>query len=261
MTQPLHLSRVRLKSLRGEALASIARLLMPADPQQRPGHAHRVLWLLFQDVPDTTRDFLWRDEGEGKFMLLSQRPPTDPNGLFEVQTKEFAPELEPGDRLSFVLRANPTVAVKEARPDAEGASATSSSRGKRVDVVMRALHSVPRTEWDETTRRPVAGRALERDRIASQAAGDWLVGQAGKAGLAVEPASISVSNYVQIPLDRRSFQERRAAGKSGRPGGFSTVDMAGTSVVTDPTLFLAKLARGFGSAKAFGCGLMLIRRA
>ena len=31
--------------------------------------------------------------------------------------------------------------------------------------------------------------------------------------------------------------------------------------VTDPPAFLARLAAGFGRAKAFGCGLMLIRRA
>ena len=46
MTTSLHLSRVRLRALRGEVLASIAPLLIPADPNQRPAYAHRVLWLL-----------------------------------------------------------------------------------------------------------------------------------------------------------------------------------------------------------------------
>jgi CRISPR system Cascade subunit CasE len=31
--------------------------------------------------------------------------------------------------------------------------------------------------------------------------------------------------------------------------------------VVSPDVFLEALARGFGKAKAFGCGLMLIRRA
>jgi len=31
--------------------------------------------------------------------------------------------------------------------------------------------------------------------------------------------------------------------------------------VEDPPLFLVALAAGFGRARAFGCGLMLIRRA
>jgi CRISPR system Cascade subunit CasE len=30
--------------------------------------------------------------------------------------------------------------------------------------------------------------------------------------------------------------------------------------VKEPDRFLAKLAQGFGRARAFGCGLMLIRR-
>jgi CRISPR system Cascade subunit CasE len=31
--------------------------------------------------------------------------------------------------------------------------------------------------------------------------------------------------------------------------------------VDDPSRFLVSIQRGFGAAKAFGCGLMLIRRA
>jgi CRISPR system Cascade subunit CasE len=38
------------------------------------------------------------------------------------------------------------------------------------------------------------------------------------------------------------------------------LDLSGALTVTDPTLFLEKLSGGFGRAKAFGLGLMLIRR-
>jgi len=37
--------------------------------------------------------------------------------------------------------------------------------------------------------------------------------------------------------------------------------MTGALEIADPAAFLARLAQGFGRAKAFGCGLMLIRRA
>ena len=60
MTTPLYLSRVRLRSTRGEALSAIAPLLIPDDASKRAGHAHRILWLLFQDIADSQRDFLWR---------------------------------------------------------------------------------------------------------------------------------------------------------------------------------------------------------
>lgn len=238
MTTPLHLSRVRLKMLRGEALASIAPLLIPADPQQRPAHAHRVLWLLFQDIPDAERDFLWRDEGDGRFMLLSQRPPVDPKGLFDVQTKAFAPELEMGDRLAFALRANPVIRLDQHETRTTGRGRVTPKR-KKVDVVMHALHKVPAGQ-----------RASQRDAVATQATAEWLVAQGAAAGFC-PVGSIAANGYTQVGIERRR----------GRPAGFSAIDITGVIEVTDPAAFLAKLARGFGSAKAFGCGLMLIRRA
>ncbi|WP_308340124.1 type I-E CRISPR-associated protein Cas6/Cse3/CasE [Thiolapillus sp.] len=37
--------------------------------------------------------------------------------------------------------------------------------------------------------------------------------------------------------------------------------MQGSLTVTEPDAYLATLKQGLGRAKAFGCGLMLIRRA
>jgi CRISPR system Cascade subunit CasE len=42
---------------------------------------------------------------------------------------------------------------------------------------------------------------------------------------------------------------------------FSTLTFQGVLTVEDPAQFLAAVLRGFGAAKGFGCGLMLIRRA
>jgi hypothetical protein len=40
---------------------------------------------------------------------------------------------------------------------------------------------------------------------------------------------------------------------------FSTVDLTGELVVTDAERFATTLASGIGRAKAFGCGLLLVR--
>lgn len=40
----------------------------------------------------------------------------------------------------------------------------------------------------------------------------------------------------------------------------STLDFEGELSVTDPGIFLSALFKGIGPAKAFGCGLMLVRR-
>src|SRR5690606_2491622 len=41
---------------------------------------------------------------------------------------------------------------------------------------------------------------------------------------------------------------------------FSTVDFSGALEVVNPAIFVKSLFQGIGKAKAFGCGLMLIRR-
>lgn len=239
MTSALHLSRARLRVSHGEALSAIAPILMPADAGARIGHAHRLVWLLFQSEPDKTRDFLWREEGQGRYMILSKQPPSDPSGLFDLDTKDFEPHLAPGDRLSFALRANAVVARKGAR-DATGKE--SRARGKRVDVVMDALHDVPKTE-----------RAERRVKLTDEAARLWLDGQAARAGFRV--LSLAVKSYERIDVADRTRPGRRDR------AGIAVLDLEGTLEVTSPETFVDKLARGFGSAKAFGCGLMLIRRA
>ncbi|MEQ1613704.1 MAG: type I-E CRISPR-associated protein Cas6/Cse3/CasE [Hyphomicrobiaceae bacterium] len=237
MRTSLHLSRARLKASRGEALSAIAPLLLPADGSKQAGHAHRLVWLLFQDSPDATRDFLWRDEGSGKFMILSQRPPTDKHHLFELDSKPFEPALAAGDRLSFVLRANPVIARKGALTKSEH---DSRQRGKRVDVVMDALKGVPANE-----------RSAVRDKIASEAGAAWLVRQGDTSGFKLVRHP-QIDGYDQVAIER---------GKKGRPAGFSVLNFAGELDITDPAAFIARLAKGFGSAKAFGNGMMLIRRA
>jgi len=236
MISALHLSRVRLRTLRGEALASIAPLLIPDDKTKHAGHAHRVLWLLFQDIPDAKRDFLWRDEGNGRYIILSARAPSDPKGLFEIESKPFAAELDVGDQLAFSLRANPVVASKAARkPELLG----TKSRGQKVDIVMHALKDVPK-----------GARGSMRDEIATKTGIQWLTYQGEKSGFKLTAPPL-VDGYAQVPVERRR----------GRPAGFSVLNFAGRIEITDPGAFLAKLPLGFGSAKAFGNGLMLIRRA
>jgi CRISPR system Cascade subunit CasE len=224
----LFLSRARLR--RDAPLAALSPLLVPAAPDARADAAHRLVWALFSDGADRRRDFLWREEGPGRFLALSHRPPNPLHEIFELDTKEFAPCLAPGDRLGFALRANPVIARK-----AEGAA-----RSKRHDVVMDALHALPRGQE----------RRLARPDAVIEAGRAWLARQGAAHGF--EPGEgVAVDGYetVRVP----------------RPGGpmlrFGRLDLEGELTVMDPPRFLEALAGGFGRARAFGCGLMLIRRA
>lgn len=212
------------------AVAALARLLVPEGEAARTAASHHLVWSLFGDTAERARDFLWRQEKPGHFLILSARRPDETSGLFAVQSKEFAPALTAGDRLAFSLRANPVVSR----------GAPGSGRGKRHDVVMDALRHLPQGE-----------RASQRLRVVAEAGQAWLMAQAAKHGFALEGGA-ACDGYETIRLQRSG---------GDKPLRFSQIDCSGLLRVTEPEHFLASLRDGFGKARAFGCGLMLIRRA
>ena len=91
----LYLSQARLR--RDAPLAALAPLLMPAAADARAGVSHRLIWSLFAGEPDAKRAFLWREEASGRFLVLSEQLPADhAHGLFDLDSKPFAPNLAAG---------------------------------------------------------------------------------------------------------------------------------------------------------------------
>lgn len=227
MTAPLPLLLTRARVRRHVPADALRELLLPSDMSQRAGAGHKLVWTLFADAPDRERDFLWRETDAGMFYILSQRAPNDQHGLFELDpSKSFAPVLAAGDRLAFSLRANATVA----KPGGPGV------RGKRADVVMAAIRDVP-----------PGARAAERAAAVQREGRKWLDTQGARAGFAVR--SLGDTTYRTLNI-----------GRTGPAARIGVLDFEGVLEVCDPDVFAAALARGFGRAKAFGCGLMLVRR-
>ena len=226
MTQ-LYITRAQLR--RDAPAMALARRLVPDDPNDRTLAAHQLIWSLFADGPNRRRDFLWREEEPGKFLALSGRPPNALDDLFKLDFKEFAPSLAAGDRLGFTLRANPVISR----------SAGPGLRGKRHDVVMDELHAVPQAE-----------RGVARLGLVVSAGRAWFMRQGEAHGFTAD-AEIGVDGY----------EPRRIPRQGGNPIRFGQLDLTGRLTVRDPDAFLATVASGFGHARAFGCGLMLIRRA
>lgn len=234
---PIYLSRARLR--RDVPAASLRQLLVPHGEAARIVAGHRIVWTLFGDSPERVRDFLWREADDGLFYLLSQRVPVDRHGLFQLDPpKQFAPAIAPGDRLDFMLRANATVA-RGGGPQ---------RRGKPADIVMAALHGLaPRM------------RAEERRRILGEVAQCWLARQGETRGFSLpvangadgETGGLRVASYRTLRLER---------GRGEAPMQAGVLDMEGTLVVRDPERLVSAIAHGFGRAKAYGCGLMLVRR-
>lgn len=252
----LFLSRATLK--RAPDVAALQRLLFPDDGGRRIEAAHHLVWSLFAGDPDARRDFLFRETtrpgGRPTFLVLSARPPTADARLFDVETKLFQPELDRGDRLTFELRANPTLDATHPKTGVKS----------RTDVMTMAVLRLPEN-----------APAAEKARAAEAAARDWLGRQALRAGfrilertdpdtvddIALPPGFVAAPCDVdEAPLRLLATGIRSAAVPGAREGRLGLIDFAGDLEVVEPAAFLSAVARGFGRAKAYGCGLMLIRR-
>ncbi|MDQ3564342.1 MAG: type I-E CRISPR-associated protein Cas6/Cse3/CasE [Pseudomonadota bacterium] len=203
-----------------------------------PYAEHQWLWQFFPAPEGTRRDFLfrrWDIEGMPKFYVVSKRPPKLLSNAWNVQTHDYAPKLEAGARLGFDLRANPVVAH--------------SGEGKhaRHDVVMqekkRLLQERGLSRWKEweDDDRPALYTLVHRT------CGAWLRARASRLGFQLDEASLAVDGYQQHKEGNGRLR-------------FSSVDLSGKLTVVGPTAFGVALRDGVGPAKAFGCGLMLVRR-
>ncbi len=227
----LYLSRARLR--RDASVRALAPLLLgktgSGGVSQQPGH--HLVWSLFADGFQRQRDFLWREMGRGVFYILSARWPEDRHGLFDIEEpKRFIPSLAAGDRLGFVLRANPVIRRRHA----------DRRRSVKHDVVMDALRN---SEGD---------RAETRLKAVHEQGFAWLERQGEKSGFDILSDCVRVDGYEQYRVTRNG---------SARAMEFSTIDFEGLLTVREPAALLTAIAQGFGASKAYGCGLMLIRRA
>ena len=237
-------------SFRQDASAqALVRTLDPRDPDLALDVHHQLVWSLFAETAgeDGERDFLWRYD-DGRFRILSLAEPQDSHRLFEMDVRRLDLQFEPGERLAFRLRANATVSR---------ANGGGGRRSPRHDVVMDALLRLQ-------AERPPLTRAEAREAVVPEASEKWLRRTGERAGFEVERL-VDVS-YRTVQLRRRPDQgrsrddERKEPVRNGRvpPARFGVIDVDGFVVVREPDVFAGAVIRGFGRAKAFGFGLMLL---
>jgi CRISPR system Cascade subunit CasE len=182
---------------------------------------HALVWTLFEG--SGARPFLYREEEGRRFLIVSSEAPADHADLWHLETKAYEPDLEEGACLSFTLRANPT----RIYTDEMGVK-------HRVDVVMHAKAGL---EPDER-------RSVDPEGPLT----DWLVCKLAAGG---------------ARLDAVEVEAWRALKVWGRTGGRhrrGLADLTGRLTVTDPKLFGQLLFEGVGRSRAYGCGLLLVRR-
>jgi CRISPR system Cascade subunit CasE len=195
---------------------------------------HSLIWDLFTDGPERARDFIYRQDlvkGLPAFYSVSDRAPNDRAGVWSVESKPYSPLVREGQRLSFVLKANP---IRTKRDE--------NNKQHRHDVVMEAK---TRLKEKQLVRPPEA-------EIVQQAGFVWLAVRAEECGFSVSEGEVRADGYNQLNFVKP---------KGGKPVRISTIDFTGLLTVTDPAKFTESLYRGIGPAKGFGCGLMMVRQA
>lgn len=202
---------------------------------------HQLLWRLFDD---DKRQYLFRREtgveqpyaaiGQNNalpvYYLVSKHPPVACKGL-KIESKPYQPKIEAGSTFGFTLRANPIVAKK-----VEG-----KKNSVHHDVLMDAKRMAKAQQLPDS----------EKISLIDKAGKNWLAGRAQNLGFALNDNELICDGYRQ----HRFFK-----GKSSKPISLSTVDYSGLLTITDPAQFEQTLFNGIGRAKAFGCGLLMIRR-
>lgn len=204
------------------------------DLAHAPYGQHQWIWKFFREEGDPPerkdRDFIFRAHAAGdvpRYYVVSARVPVAFSDDWEVQSRAYDPLPPAGQRLSFVLCANPVVSKK----DGQGKS-------RRHDVVMQAKKDKP------------SGQPASAPELVRQTCLTWLQARAARAGF--ELVGATVDAYLQQRARKRDVEDDIS---------FSSVEFSGELLVSDPQLFRHTLLHGLGHAKAFGCGLLLVKKA
>lgn len=204
----------------------LSRAELPWSVARNPYEHHRRLWRLFPDQPIEKRQrqeqprqgFLFRVEDSrpgqpARILLQSSARPTAAEGVRLLASRDLDPQPSVGQRLAFLLTANPVKAIKDTQ--------MLEKPNKRRDTCrVPLITEASQTAWLE--------RKLE-------------------GGARMDAVSV-------LPHPPVFFRRGHRAGK------LVTVTFEGLLTVTDPEQLRALLSNGVGPAKAFGCGLLLVRR-
>lgn len=199
-----------------------------ADVLKEGYGTHKLAWRLFSDHEERERDFVYRwsrEAGEPVLYVVSAREPKDGLEEFDVQTKAYEPAVKAGDWFEFSLMAN--AVVKRRSQD---------GRQQRHDVVLQARRDDP---------------SLSEEEASLTAGKSWIDAQGTRHGFRVESTGFRINEH-----STRRFKKPKGSDEVS----LSVIDFEGLLECTDPVAFQAALFNGIGPAKAYGCGMLMIRR-
>lgn len=259
--------------------------------------AHRLLWDLFSAQQ---RSYLFREEiareqlsnlsharGESVYYLVSKDRPVEPeNSLFEVDTKMYRPQLSDGQLLKFECRVNPVITKNGKKHDVvmdaqlvflntliekfslENELPTNPKKydykklllAKGGEVLNRHLKDLFDADIRYAERLPQISKLADKLEWSIKAHIDcvvenWWNKQGERCGFQLSFDDNGLSKF------QNSAYKWHALPEKGKRAGFSSIDLTGELKITDVDKFKLALFNGLGRSKAFGCGLLMIRRA
>ncbi len=197
---------------------------------------HQWAWDAFPGRRTAARDFLTRldDTGDGfRFLIQSPVAPTRPPNCPEPSWRSKAiPEgfFDHGE-FHFSLIANPTRKVR------------SNSKGELLKNSRRVpIFYDPAKKIDPATRIDVRAALL-----------DWLGRKGEQHGFRFDEETLKT-----VPRPRQVFVKKSRDDAQRHSGIHTATEFIGRLQVTDAAAFRNAVARGVGSAKAFGFGLLCL---
>ena len=179
-----------------------------------PRSCHRLLCAIFPQHPESIskRPFLWRRfEQTGAIAVLADYPPKRMPYNYEIDDpKPFTPDLRPGDRLGFTLRANPVVRSRVPRKGREG------TKKVHHDVVMYAM-------W----RQEQGQVKLGKTEIIREEGFKWIDRRSEESGFSIDAEDVQIDGYQQVEI--KGKKDRGVRGYN-----VSTIDYDGILTVQDP---------------------------
>jgi CRISPR system Cascade subunit CasE len=197
---------------------------------------HQNIWALVSRNRKQKRDFLYRVEYDAyqnikHIYLLAPNQISSQNNIRIAVSPKYQPQLEMGEFLYFKLRANPIIKRKE------------NGKAKEYGIIMDAKHQFNKNGQNYQEQ-------FSLNELIHDVGIKWLVRKGEQHGFSVKQVEVKIDNdceYTVKPPGKQAFTLR-------------TLDFEGRLKIVNAGRLKKALFEGIGSAKAFGCGLMLVRR-
>ena len=197
---------------------------------------HQKIWDLTSIHPEQSRDFLYRIEFNPSnvirfIYLLSTNKINSNEEFFLKASTEYNPSIELGDVYQFKLRANPIVRRKE------------NNVSKEFSILLDAKHKLKKMGIDYKER-------FSLGELIYDVGFNWLTKKGKNHGFSIKHREIKIVNDAEYKMEGIPNKQ---------PFSIRTLDFEGILTVTDVVQFTQTLNNGIGPAKAFGCGLLLVK--